>query len=191
MKSEKAADPVTALDTLFELTARLGELMQRELGERGLSPARAEALMVLHQGGPMVQRQLSETLRCTPRHVTTLVDALEAEGWVVRRPHPTDRRATLVVLTDEGATEAARMDAGRHEAARTLFGDVPQARLATFVWVATQVLERAGGSPATSAEMLADVNDSEERERRTARGGQARRRTPDRPSSPSRHKEEE
>lgn len=191
MEREEAAGPVTALDTLFELAARLGELMYQDLGERGLSPARAEAMMVLHQGGPMVQRRLSESLRCTPRHVTTLVDALEAEGWVERRPHPTDRRATLVVLTDEGATEATRMDAGRHEAARALFGDASRADLATFVAVANRVLQRIGAATAATP-TATDVDEDQEGEPRAAGAGRRdRRRTPDRRPRPSRHKEEE
>ncbi len=97
----------------------------------------------------MVQRQLSDSLRCTPRYVTTLIDALEAEGLVRRRSHPTDRRATLVSLTKRGTAAAKRMDAERHEAARWLLGDVPAADLATFVAIADQVLERiaAAASP--------------------------------------------
>lgn len=144
-------DPVVALDKVFELAGRLGELMHGALAERGLSPARAEMLFVLHEGGPVVQRQLSEALRCTPRHITTLVDDLEAEGLVMRRPHPSDRRATLVVLTERGAAAAARMAAERQEAARWLLGDVPLAHLTSFVAVADQVLERIAAALPTPA----------------------------------------
>lgn len=135
---------VVAFDRVFELAARLGDLMQRDLGERGLSTARAEVLFVLHQREPMVQRELSQALRCTPRHVTGLIDILEAQGWVVRSPHPTDRRATLVRLTERGRTAAARMHAERQESAAALFGDVPVGDLATFVAVLDQVLDRIG-----------------------------------------------
>ena len=140
-------DPVEALDKLFELVVRLGEEMQRDLGERGLSASRAELLLVLEQGGAMVQRQLSEALRCTPRHVTTLIDALEAQGLVKRSPHPTDRRATLVSLTKRGAAAAARMGSERQQAARWLLGDVSPTDLATFVAIANQVLGRIGAAP--------------------------------------------
>jgi DNA-binding MarR family transcriptional regulator len=145
-----SADPVVALDKLFELAARLGEVMQRGLGERGLTAARAELLLVLHEGGAMVQRQVSQALHCTPRHVTALVDALEAQGWVTRRPHPTDRRATLVVLTGQGAAAATKLDAERQAAARWLFDEVSASDLDAFVAIADRVLERIGGpTPAT------------------------------------------
>ncbi len=135
---------VMAFDRVFELAARLGDLMERDLGERGLSTARAEVLFVLHQRGPMVQRELSQALRCTPRHVTGLIDVLEAQGWVARSPHPTDRRATLVSLTERGTAAAARMHAERQESAAALFGDVAADELATFVAVLDRVLDRIG-----------------------------------------------
>jgi DNA-binding MarR family transcriptional regulator len=135
---------VVALDRVFELAARLGDMMERALDERGLSTARAEVLFVLHERGPMVQRELSQALHCTPRHVTGLIDILEAQGWVARGPHPTDRRATLVSLTEQGAEATARMHAERQEAAAALFGDTPATDLATFVAVLDQVLDRIG-----------------------------------------------
>lgn len=69
-----------------------------------------------------------------------MVDALEAGGRVARRRHPTDRRATLVTLTDHGVTEAARMDRERRDGARALFGDLPETDLASFVAVADHVI---------------------------------------------------
>jgi DNA-binding MarR family transcriptional regulator len=136
-----------ALDRVFELAARLGDMMARALEERGLSTV----LFVLHQREPMVQRELSQVLRCTPRHVTGLIDLLEAQGWVTRSPHPTDRRATLVSLTEQGAAAAARMHAERQEAAAALFGDVPADELATFVAVLDQVLDRIGQTASRAA----------------------------------------
>lgn len=133
-------DPVTVLDKLFELAGHLGELMQTTLTERGLTAARAEVLLVLHHGRPMVQRELSQALQCTPRHVTALVDVLEAGGWVTRGPHPTDRRATLVSLTEKGATAATRMDTERHDSAIALLGHLPAADLTGFLAVADHVL---------------------------------------------------
>jgi DNA-binding MarR family transcriptional regulator len=36
------------------------------------------------------------------RTITVLVDGLERDGFARRAPHPEDRRATLVALTDKG-----------------------------------------------------------------------------------------
>jgi Transcriptional regulators len=141
-------DPVAVLDKLFELASHLGDLMQTELSQRGLTTARAEVLLVLHHyGRPMVQRELSQALRCTPRHVTALVDALEEGDWVTRGPHPTDRRATLVTLTEQGTGAADRMNTERHNAAHALLGHLPAADLAGFVAVADHVLGHINPDP--------------------------------------------
>ncbi len=150
------ADPASviahqALMRLFELTVRLGEEMEKGLVERGLTRARAAVIWQLHQQGPVTQRTLSQALRVSPRNVTGLLDALEAGGYVARGRHPTDRRATLVSLTDQGAAAAARLHADYQMGARVLLGGVPSADLATFVNVLEHVLERlrtsAGASP--------------------------------------------
>ena len=141
---------VEALDKVFELAVRVGDDMRTELSRRGLTAARAEVLLVLHAvERPLVQRELSQALRCTPRHVTTLVDALEAQGLVARRPHPRDRRATLVTLTEQGRAAADRMNRERHAAAHAMLGDLPDAVLAGFLTVADRVLDRLG-QPATA-----------------------------------------
>jgi DNA-binding MarR family transcriptional regulator len=131
-----------ALERLFDLAVVLGDLMDRRLEELGLTPARAEVLWLLHRGGPLTQRDLSQTLRCTPRNVTGLVDALEAAGFVTRKPHPTDRRATLVTLTEQGHAVASAWSAEHREGAGQLFGDVSAADLAAFVTILDRVLER-------------------------------------------------
>src|SRR4051812_50037445 len=87
-------DPVVAFDKAFELAERIGDLMRSGLAERGLTPARAGLLLDLARAGrPMVQRELADLLDRTPRHITALVDVLERDGFLVREPHPTDRRA--------------------------------------------------------------------------------------------------
>jgi DNA-binding MarR family transcriptional regulator len=135
-----------ALERLFELALLLSAGMERGLTERGLSRARAELLWRLRAGSPMTQRELSQQLRCTPRNVTDLVDALEAAGLVARGPHPTDRRATLVSLTDRGQAAAARMQAESQQFAAELFRDVPPAELASFVKVVDRTLRRLRAS---------------------------------------------
>src|SRR5690606_7431890 len=102
---------VQAFDKVFELASVVGGQMNAALSRLGLNPARAEVLLVLHhREGPMRQGELSQALRCRPRHITTLVDALEQDGRVSRQSHPTDRRATLVTLTDRGARVVADLN---------------------------------------------------------------------------------
>lgn len=67
---------------------------------------------------------LSEHLHISTASTTKLLDRLEKAGHVLRRPHPTDRRAVTVVITDDTQREVRRtMDvqhARRFEVARGL-----------------------------------------------------------------------
>ena len=141
---EVGAELMAAFDLTFELAARLSARMESGLASRGLNTSRAEVLFTLHGHRPMVQRELSQALHCTPRYVTALIDGLEADGWVRRERHPTDRRATVVRLTDQGGAAAARMHAERLAAASQLFGNVPQSHLKSFIAVARSVLAQLG-----------------------------------------------
>lgn len=105
------------------------------LGGFGLTFARFEVLTLLSftRHGELPMGKLGARLQVHPASVTSAVDRLERQGFVERRPHPTDGRTTLAVLTAEGRTVAAeagaRLNAEVFEAlgigpdeAGTLFG---------------------------------------------------------------------
>jgi DNA-binding MarR family transcriptional regulator len=127
---------------LWTLAILLGEGMQNGLAERGLTVARATLIWQLQLGGPSTQHSLSRALRVTPRNVTGLVDALEADGLVARNAHPSDRRATLVSLTAKGIDTASAMRRDQDRFAQELFGDLTAADLKTFGEVLDRVLTR-------------------------------------------------
>jgi DNA-binding MarR family transcriptional regulator len=106
---------------------------------------------VRHRSIPIYRRLLRRPGRCTPRNVTDLVDALEAAGLVARGPHPTDRRATLVRLTDAGGAAAARMRDGYVKLGADLFAGLSAEELRSFAGVLDATLARLAGPPAAGA----------------------------------------
>jgi DNA-binding MarR family transcriptional regulator len=136
---------------LFTLAALLGHSMDQGLAERGLTRARGEVIWILHHRGAMTQRQLSEALDCSPPNVTGLLDALETAGFVRREPHPTDRRATLVNLTELGTSTAAAWTTSYGEFAATLFADLATPELTSFVAGLDRVLRRLRDAVPTRA----------------------------------------
>jgi DNA-binding MarR family transcriptional regulator len=115
---------------VFDRLLEIALLIQDDLADfftgTGLTTARTHLLWELHRLGPSTQQALARTLNVTPRNVTGLVDALEADGFVDRRPHPSDRRATLVTLTGLGTKTTDEMARGRELIASELvaaFGD--------------------------------------------------------------------
>lgn len=93
----------------------------------GLSWTRVLALRRLTVG-PQTQRELADRLSSDQPYVTLMVDDLEKQGLVQRKPHPDDRRAKLVELTASGRAAAARADAILDELPAELHG-VPDADL--------------------------------------------------------------
>jgi len=66
-----------------------------------LTPAALKVLLVLADG-PRPMRELVEIFRHDPSYLTSVVDLLERRGAARREPHPTDRRAKTVAVTEEG-----------------------------------------------------------------------------------------
>jgi DNA-binding MarR family transcriptional regulator len=118
------------------------EDMQQGLTERGLTQARAQLLWELKTHQPLTQRALADVLKVSPRNVTALVDALEGDGFVIRTPHPTDRRATLLALSETGELAVRRLDDDMTTLAELLFADVAPADLETFSRITVAAAQR-------------------------------------------------
>lgn len=130
------------LDTLLALTLVLNADQERELDRRGLTPARTHLLWVVFHEGPRTQAELAAALDVTPRHITTLVDGLEAIGLARREPHPTDRRAVLVTLTDRGREVMAAMDAEHEQLGAQLIDGLDEATAAATLKGLTHIHRR-------------------------------------------------
>jgi len=64
-----------------------------------LTPQRIRILKPLIENGPMMMSALRDDLGVSATNITALVDALEKDKMVMRKPHATDRRATLIAIT--------------------------------------------------------------------------------------------
>lgn len=117
------------LDRLLQIALLLQHDMVESLGRVGLTPARTHLLWEVHHRGPSTQQALAAALRVTPRNITGLVDALAAGGYAERRPHPNDRRATLVTLTGLGAETMKGMAAERERLAAELTDGLDESEL--------------------------------------------------------------
>jgi DNA-binding MarR family transcriptional regulator len=105
----------------------------------GMSYVRLRLLQTLQCGGPAIMRDLGSQLGATPRNMTAIVDALQQAGLVVRRPHPTDRRATLIELSPQGARAAAQSIGPQLDAIAEIFADFSPAELEQFSALLTKL----------------------------------------------------
>lgn len=83
---------------------------RREVSDAlGLSFGRIRALRRIARS-PMTMGQFATKLGIDAPYATLVVDDLERQGLVERRPHPTDRRVKLVATTARGTAAAHRAE---------------------------------------------------------------------------------
>ncbi len=104
--------PPVDLSTLLHVAYAAQAEVEAKLGAIGLSMAKLMALEAIGEAGESLPLgQLAERLSCVKSNVTQLVDRLESDGLVSRKPDPDDRRSRLAVLTAAGrrAREKGRL----------------------------------------------------------------------------------
>jgi DNA-binding MarR family transcriptional regulator len=86
---------------LSQLGTYVSDDFKRRLAPVGVHPRTNAVLVALAGDDGQSQRQLSARLGLHRNVMVSLIDILEEQGLVQRRPHPDDRRAFAVTLTDK------------------------------------------------------------------------------------------
>jgi DNA-binding MarR family transcriptional regulator len=136
---------------LIDLSARFAHAFLRFLdGKSGFTYPRLRVLEALHCDGPVTMRPLADSLGLSARNLTALADSLESDGLVRRVAHPTDRRATILEITDTGMVAAEESLAPRLAEISRLFDQLtPTARQRFRQALATLVEAMESGCPAS------------------------------------------
>jgi len=87
-----------------------------------LSPRRFQLLALLHDQGPMGQRDLGGLMGVEPSVLVTLLNPLEVSGFVSRQRDAADRRRHVVSLNAAGERRLVRAARAQREAEDELFG---------------------------------------------------------------------
>jgi DNA-binding MarR family transcriptional regulator len=142
-------DDSADLGELFHAAFRgLRRTWAEQLAPWELTPHQWRALMTLMRhcapgadGEPdgVRLKVVAERLRIAPRSATEVIDQLEAKGLVRRDPDPTDRRATLVALTDAGRRLFADVSAQRRDKSNEYFAKLPAGDRAELARILAQL----------------------------------------------------
>jgi DNA-binding MarR family transcriptional regulator len=73
-----------------------------------VGPPALKLLLGMEPGVGTPMRAFADKLRCDASWVTSLVDDLEAKGYVERRVLPSDRRVRAIVITKRGLAAQAK-----------------------------------------------------------------------------------
>ena len=117
MSSRGPHDP-SLVPVVADLTLAIGQLIRRlrsetPAGELNLS--QVSALSRLDRDGPATTADLARAEAMKPQSMKTILESLEVAGHVERKPHPTDGRQILFVLTVRGLAELQQRRAIKRE----------------------------------------------------------------------------
>jgi DNA-binding MarR family transcriptional regulator len=98
------AGTMAAVTNVMRVQQILQSAVDAALRPHGLTFARYEALVLLvfSRQGTLPMKVMGQRLQLHPTSVTNIVDRLQADDLVERIGHPTDRRTTLVTITEAG-----------------------------------------------------------------------------------------
>lgn len=74
----------------------------KDFREKGITVSQFSVLDVLYTKGEMRVCELIEKVLSTSGNITVVIKNMEQKGWLYKKTCPTDKRAFLVGLTDEG-----------------------------------------------------------------------------------------
>jgi MarR family transcriptional regulator for hemolysin len=104
MKQEPVASDF--LEALTKVSRRIRTVFNQQVTAHGLTYPRARALFRLAKKQNMTQTELACELELEQATLVRLLDRMEENGLIERRPDPGDRRAKLIALTPHGEEQA-------------------------------------------------------------------------------------
>lgn len=81
---------------------RLSRRLRSERSDETLGLSQLSALSTLMRNGPLSPTALAELERIQPPSMTRVITALEERGLIERAPHSSDRRQSIIAITEPG-----------------------------------------------------------------------------------------
>lgn len=141
--SATLADLTTAAT---EFRMAVGQVMRRlraEANPGDLTLSQNAALARLERTGGATTADLARAEAVKPQSMGAILAALEQDGLVVRRPHPTDGRQVLFSLTERGAEARRRRDLAKTDWLLAALARLDPAEQQTLI-SATALIRRLG-----------------------------------------------
>jgi len=126
--------------------------MADELAVMGITYRQWQVLAWIAHDGELVQAEMAERLQVEAPTLVGILDRMERDGWIVREPHPSDRRRKIIRPTDrvqpiwERLVELARLVRAR------AIGNIPPEELDRLRSTLITMLEHLGVTPRRPSE---------------------------------------
>jgi DNA-binding MarR family transcriptional regulator len=112
------------VELLWSFTPAFQRWSESLVAPKNLSTQRLRILGALFERGPRIMSELKDELGVTATNITALVDSLEKDKMVIRKAHPSDRRATVIELTAKAKSEVVAECLAHKQQVAELFSEL-------------------------------------------------------------------
>lgn len=140
-----STDPKLTADLLEALTTasrKIRTAFNQKVIASGLTYPRARALLRLSRREAMTQSELAYELELEQATLVRLLDRMEENGIIERRPDLADRRVKQIVLTPHGREQAAHVQSIGETLREQIFGDLDAEQLIATTEVMEALIQR-------------------------------------------------
>ncbi|MBO0850005.1 MAG: MarR family transcriptional regulator [Pseudonocardia sp.] len=124
---------------------RLNRRLRSQRTDETVSLTQISALATLYRCGPMTPSELAATERVRPPSMTRVIAALEDDGLVSRRGHPTDGRQSIIELTQAGTDLLAEEASAKERWLDKRLAELTEDERATLA-AAIEIIDRMAGA---------------------------------------------
>ena len=126
------------------LAQRMNDATSGWLAPFGLSASKFNYLVILYarRETGLTANELGALVHTVSGTVTSMIDSLVREGWVVRSQNPRDGRSTMLRLTPNGQRVVRKAAAAHHTHVEEVLGSFSDAECATML----SLIVRAGNA---------------------------------------------
>lgn len=143
-RRESVTDALLAVRAFSDAMDRMHSGMKSDMDMNATDLAALRMLIVREQRGEMVSpHDVARHLRISTASTTKLLDRLSASGHLDRQPHPRDRRARVVVLTERTRREFYQHFGAHLASMRAVAEDYSDEDLATVARFLAEISEAA------------------------------------------------
>ena len=124
---------------------RLNRRLRSQRTDETVSLTQISAMATLYRCGPMTPSELAASERVRPPSMTRVIAALEEDGMVSRRDHPTDGRQSIIELSTSGAALLAAEVTAKERWLNKRLAELTDAERETLAR-ATEIIDRMAGA---------------------------------------------
>ena len=126
--ADTAAESLVALDTVFSDLVRVQTRLYNAVAERlkaeaGTGAGHFELMRYVRDHPDARVADLASAFAIGVGTTSKIVDRLEGQGWITRRPNPANRRSSLLALTPAGESVVSEAEPAWRAAIHDLLGD--------------------------------------------------------------------